>query len=347
MPARMPRLRDRLKSSSQWIRSLDGCLLSDDSWRRRHLAICALLTVNALVVAPWSILAPHGTGLWPELAALAASLAVAWFGGLERRPRELGVVAGLLLCAAIQNRYIANLSSVAAAYVVLLAIYQDWLPVAVGVAGTLILPILAVADPQALNQWRAFEREAPLTGALARFLGVCLAASAVLLVWRANGAASRDMLTGLATRELAERRLGLALNEGRRPAALICDVDAFRLAANDLPRHRSNELIRRVGRRLSRAASEMDLVVAAGGGAKYLVVCTSDRSETEVRELGRRLREAVTRAPFLIGGDAIPLTVSVGMAIARQADDAGDLLRAADMAMLRAKGRGEAAIVLA
>ncbi len=108
-----------------------------------------------------------------------------------------------------------------------------------------------------------------------------------------------DGVTGLGTRQLAERRLDLALRNGRTPAALIVDVDAFRLAADDLPRSSADDLIRAVGQRL-RTASTGD-IVAATGGARYLVVTLTDTDVTRDAEAhARHLCASIARDPFVV-----------------------------------------------
>jgi diguanylate cyclase (GGDEF)-like protein len=348
MPAtRGRRWRGSLAEWSSWSAGLDGTLLTDAAWNRRHLVVAALTTVNAVGAVVLGVTAPHGSGLWVEVVALVAALTVAWIPKLGRRPRELAIVGALLLCAALQNRYGANFSSLSAVYILGIAVYQDWLPLAAALVGILILPLLAIFTPETLEEWRSFQEESPTTGAFVRTLGVYLAAGVAVLVWRANGVAARDGLTGLATRGLAERRLSQALRNGRHPAVLVCDVDAFRLVADDVPRASADALIRDVGRRLRDVAWESDRLLAAGGGARYILLALQDDDAEDAEQLARRCCELVGSRPFAVDGAEIPLTASVGVAAGQPGDEATDLLRAAEVAMRRAKWRGDPAVAVA
>lgn len=339
---------DRARATwSSWTSGLDGRLLTDAAWRRRHLVVATLATANGIAAMVLGINATHGSGLWIQGAALALALTAAWHPGLDRRPRELAIVVAFLLCASVQNRYGANFSSLSAAYVLLIAVYQDWLPLAAALLGILVLPIVAIASPDSLEQWKAFQEETPRTGSFVRTFGVYVAAGVAVLIWRANGVAARDRLTGLATREHAERRLSQALRNGRHAAVLVGDVDAFRLAADELPRASSDGLIRDVGRRLHAVLAPRDEILAAGGGATYILVRLADTSPEEAEQMARRWCEAVSREPFEVESSRVPVSISVGFAPGSPQDEPSDLLRAAEIAMRRAKWRGDPAIAMA
>jgi diguanylate cyclase (GGDEF)-like protein len=246
----------------------------------------------------------------------------------------------------IQNRYVGNLAGLWAAYVLLLSIYQDWLPIAAGLIGAMALPILAAVSPDTLTAWRAYQTEDPEFGSILRLIGVSASALVALVTWRANGAVNRDRLTGLATRGVAERRLEGALERGGRPATLVCDVDAFRLVCDGLPRSAGDALIRDVGRRVRATCRAGDLVATAGG-AKYIVVLHQDTGSFEAAALGQRIRRAVSEQPFAAAGSEVPMSMSVGIAACGGEHQASDLLQSADRAMQRAKARGGNTVVVA
>jgi diguanylate cyclase (GGDEF)-like protein len=340
-------MRRRIAAWSSWTSGLDGGLLTDAAWRGRHLIVATIATVNAAIAIALGAAESHDAWMWAQAAALVVALAVAWAPLRRRRPRELAIVVAFLLCAALQNHYVANLSTLSGAYVLLIAVYQDWLPLAASLVGILALPALAIVSPDSLASWKSFEAESPGTGALVRTLGVYVAAGVAVLVWRANGVAARDAMTGLATREHAERRLSRALRDGRRPAVLVGDVDVFRLVADELPRAGSDALIRAVGRRLRDAVGTDGVIVAAGGGARYILVRLDDTSAAEGTALARRWCEAVGQNTFAVADAEVPLTISVGVALGSPDDAASDLLRAAELAMRRAKWGGDPAVAIA
>ncbi len=72
-----------------------------------------------------------------------------------------------------------NLAALSAAYVLLLAVYQDWFPLVAALIGSLTLPALAIISPESLDAWKAFQREAPGTGAWVRVIGIFMAAGVV------------------------------------------------------------------------------------------------------------------------------------------------------------------------
>src|SRR4051812_30164369 len=104
-PGMGARVRRSLAEWSSWSAGLDGTLLTDAAWGRRHLVVVSLASANAVGAVVLGLTSSHGWGLWVEAAALGLALAVAWLPSLGRRPRELAIVAALFLCAAIQNRY--------------------------------------------------------------------------------------------------------------------------------------------------------------------------------------------------------------------------------------------------
>jgi diguanylate cyclase (GGDEF)-like protein len=340
-------MRRRLAAVSSWTSGLDGGLLTDAAWRGRHVIVASLATMNGCVAIAFGVTSARDAGMWAQAAVLVAALAVAWAPLRARRPRELAIVVAFFLCASLQNHYAGNLSPLSGAYVLLVAVYQDWLPLAASLVGILVLPALAIFSPDTLASWKAFQAETPATGAFVRTLGVYVAAGVAVLVWRANGVAARDGMTGLATREHAERRLSLALRSDRRPAVLVGDVDVFRLVADDLPRAGSDALIRDVGQRLRHAVAGEGVIVAAGGGASYILVRLGDTDAAEGERLARRACEVVGREPFAVGDAEVPLTISVGIALGSPEDAASDLLRAAELAMRQAKWGGDPAIALA
>jgi diguanylate cyclase (GGDEF)-like protein len=343
---RTSHIRSRLVALGQSIRGFDSGLLSDASWQRRHRLLLGIAASNAALAVVYGATTRHGSGLWIDAAIALFGFLLAANPALGRRPREIGVVIILFTAGAIENRYIGNLTGLGAAYVLLLAVYQDWVALAAGAIGGLVMPLIAALSPDTLLAWRAFQREDPEVGALLRLIGVAGSAAVAVLTWRANGAVSRDRLTGLATRGVAERRLQGALDRGRRPVAVVCDVDAFGLVCEGLPQSTGDELIRAVGLRL-RAASRAGDLVASAGGAKYIVVRSQDTEAGDALALGQRLAAAIVREPFIADDIVVPMSVSVGVATAEGEHDASDLLQSADVAMQGAQGRGGDSAVLA
>jgi len=186
----------------------------------------------------------------------------------------------------------------------------------------------AANDKQALEALAAMAEEA-----LAR----------VHLVDEMAHLARHDSLTGLANRTLFQDRVehALELQQRRRGlvAVLYCDLDAFK-AVNDRFGHEvGDELLAAVSRRLRDCLRPGDTVARLGGDE--FAVLLEDAGHLEgVRQVCVRILEAL-RPSFELAGRQVSVGTSIGVALSADAEDAGALLRNADMAMYRAKSLGK------
>jgi diguanylate cyclase (GGDEF)-like protein/PAS domain S-box-containing protein len=156
-------------------------------------------------------------------------------------------------------------------------------------------------------------------------------------------AALHDPLTGLANRTLALDRLGYALERRRREggevAVLVVDLDHFKLINDSLGHAAGDELLKLVAPRL-RAAVRAGDTVARLGGDEFAVISPGMERVRDVITIAQKLAGAVSR-PFQLESGERFISASIGIAVATQAaDDAESLIRDADIAMYRAKGRG-------
>jgi diguanylate cyclase (GGDEF)-like protein/PAS domain S-box-containing protein len=152
-----------------------------------------------------------------------------------------------------------------------------------------------------------------------------------------------DALTDLPNRTLLQDRLhqavALAKRQNRLLAVHFLDLDHFK-AVNDLLGHdQGDALLRGVADRLQRAVRASD-TVARIAGDEFAIVQT-DLSHTEgAATLAQRLL-AVVAAPFLLNGQTIRPTASIGIAVYPKDNPSGDqLLQSADRAMYLAKQKG-------
>jgi diguanylate cyclase (GGDEF)-like protein/PAS domain S-box-containing protein len=123
----------------------------------------------------------------------------------------------------------------------------------------------------------------------------------------------------------------------RQVAAIFVDLDGF-TGVNDSVGHGAGDLLlAQAGRRLSAAAPQA--TVARWGGDEFAVLVSDAESEHEVVELAERLGDRIAAEPFSVADIQIPLTASIGVALAGHGDDE-HLLRNADVAMSRAKEAG-------
>ena len=155
------------------------------------------------------------------------------------------------------------------------------------------------------------------------------------LAWQA----SHDDLTGLPNRARLLELIREALEPGHGPAALLfLDLDGFKTVNDSLGHHVGDELLRRVGGRLAEQVRPGDAVGRLG--ADQFLVLARDCDTAEAASLAFRLQSSFSR-PFHAEGISVPLSASIGVAVAQPgADRAHQLLSDADTAAFAAKGAG-------
>jgi diguanylate cyclase (GGDEF)-like protein/PAS domain S-box-containing protein len=146
--------------------------------------------------------------------------------------------------------------------------------------------------------------------------------------------AQHDALTGLPNRRRMQDVLDSTLQQDA-VAVLFVDLDGFK-PVNDAHGHEAgDELLRQVAQRLSACVREQD-VLARVGGDEFVVLMPGVLAWDDAEAMAARLREAVG-APFLIDGYEIRIGASVGLHVGAPAEDADEVLRAADHAMYTVK----------
>ena len=157
-------------------------------------------------------------------------------------------------------------------------------------------------------------------------------------------AAFYDQLTGLPNRALFKDRLEVAVGRARgrdahRFAVLFLDVDRFKLVNDSLGHKAGDELLVEIAQRLEACRRRGDTVARLGGDEFTLLVERVD-DESEAISVAERVHRAMA-APFLVEGHEVFSSVSIGIALGGPSTEHPDhLLREADTAMYRAKGRG-------
>ena len=156
--------------------------------------------------------------------------------------------------------------------------------------------------------------------------------------------ALHDSLTGLPNRALVLDRLNHALARAARTemtiGVLFLDLDRFKLVNDSHGHPVGDQVLTMLADRLTSAMRPSD-TVARFGGDEFVALCDNLASEREVQEVATRMADAV-RVPFLIDGQELFLTGSIGIAVSGRGESAEDLLRNADAAMYRAKELGRA-----
>ena len=159
--------------------------------------------------------------------------------------------------------------------------------------------------------------------------------------------AFHDPLTDLPNRRLFVDDLERALKrtrrrKGRKSAVLYMDLDNFKVVNDSLGHEVGDHLLVAVGQRLEGCLRRGE-VAARLGGDEFTFLLENVSSAGEAEAVAERIiRELM--APFAIEGHLIFATISIGIALSDTVSlGQGDLLlRAADIALYRAKGKTKA-----
>lgn len=215
--------------------------------------------------------------------------------------------------------------------------------------------VVALQQPQALGQtlYRDHPANLSMVFALAVFailLNFALAALVTArLLRRLEHQSTHDALTGVLNRRglqgLMAREASRHQRFGHGWAVVAVDVDHFK-RVNDRHGHGAGDAVLvRVARALAATAREVDSVGRMGGEEFVVLLPGCDAAGAE--QVAQRLVGAARTLVHPELGDAVPVTVSAGVAVARSRDDTvGDLLRRVDRALYAAKAAGRDRVVV-
>jgi diguanylate cyclase (GGDEF)-like protein len=161
--------------------------------------------------------------------------------------------------------------------------------------------------------------------------------------------AHHDPLTQLPNRRQLSARLAEALTRaGRhsRLALLFVDVDNFKSINDTLGHSFGDRVLQQIAARLHAATAGAASLLARLGGDEFTVLLENVTSDAEVQRCAEQI-VATLQQPLTVDGRVLITTASLGASLyPDHATDAEGLLRAADVALFRAKelGRNRAAI---
>jgi diguanylate cyclase (GGDEF)-like protein len=163
------------------------------------------------------------------------------------------------------------------------------------------------------------------------------------LLEKVSHLAWHDALTGLPNRRLFEDRVEQELVRSRRVGEPVCmffvDLDHFKIVNDTFGHGAGDDLIQQVAERLVDTVRRQD-TVARVGGDEFAILLPGLSDQLAIDQLAQRSLEAVS-APFLVLGEEIGASASIGIAMAPEHGDSYDeLLSRADEAMYRAKALG-------
>lgn len=162
--------------------------------------------------------------------------------------------------------------------------------------------------------------------------------------------AFHDALTGLPNRALFSDRLQQAINRSNAQlrrgsdyaySVFFLDIDRFKVINDSMGHQVGDKLLVDVGTRLAACVRPGD-TVARFGGDEYAILLEQAKDVEAVLHVAARILEEF-RQPFLINGQEILSTVSIGIALgSSRYGKSEQLLRDADIAMYQAKAKGKA-----
>lgn len=151
-----------------------------------------------------------------------------------------------------------------------------------------------------------------------------------------------DALTGLYNRrgmiQLGEFELRRARRIGRPFCGMIFDVDHFK-RVNDHYGHKvGDEVLQKLAERCQKTSRSVDLISRYGG--EEFVILLPETNLESARRVAERLRQSIMNEPFPTDAGSLRITISIGVAEAKDADSLHSLIERADIALYKAKNAG-------
>jgi two-component system chemotaxis family response regulator WspR len=158
-----------------------------------------------------------------------------------------------------------------------------------------------------------------------------------------------DGLTGLGNRRYFDEYLGAEWKRGLRTqtavSVLMIDVDHFK-RYNDAYGHLAgDDVLKRVSGVLQSSANRSTDLAARYGGEEFVIVLT-DVTLAGAQHVAERLTEGVRDLAIPHGEGRISVSIGVATMLPEEGGSPDDLVKAADLALFRAKAEGRDRVVL-
>ncbi len=158
--------------------------------------------------------------------------------------------------------------------------------------------------------------------------------------------ALHDSLTGLANRALLTESLNQALKRQQRHperlfGVLFLDLDRFKVINDRLGHSLGDQLLIALAQRLEKCKRASD-TVARLGGDEFIILLEELTSLESAIKVAERIHQELEK-PFILKNKELFVSASIGIALSspHYYSEPAQLLRDADTAMYRAKGRGK------
>lgn len=151
---------------------------------------------------------------------------------------------------------------------------------------------------------------------------------------------NRDGLTGVWSRKYGLEQLELAVENCAQVALIFADIDRLKPFHDAYGHPPADKLIIEVGREIDAVSGENALVFRLGGDEFGVIL--SEISLQAAREIAEEIRAGREKTMLTPDGkEVVALTLSIGIAhFPTQVSSAENLLLAADLALMKAKGEG-------
>ncbi|HEU5034330.1 MAG TPA: diguanylate cyclase [Mycobacteriales bacterium] len=165
----------------------------------------------------------------------------------------------------------------------------------------------------------------------------------VLLHQEAQRLSVTDGLTGVGNyrffQSMLSREIERAARFARPLALLMLDLDRFKNVNDEHGHQIGDAVLVELAQRVHAQVREVDILARYGG--EEFVVLLPETDPEGAGHTAERICQAVRERPFTIGSLALPITVSLGVAVfPAHGDSAATLVRSADAALYAAKSGG-------
>jgi diguanylate cyclase (GGDEF)-like protein len=164
-----------------------------------------------------------------------------------------------------------------------------------------------------------------------------------------NTETTRDPLTGFWNRssilEILHRELYRSRRQSSALAVLMVDIDHLKQINHQHGHLAGDAIMREAARRITSAIRRYDAAGRYDGGQFVIVSPTCDRSGAMSQ--AQRIRSKICEKPFKIFKGDFPITISLGISVNCNNQEAHELISAADAALAEAKKAGSNGVELA
>ncbi|MET0531233.1 MAG: EAL domain-containing protein, partial [Microvirga sp.] len=165
------------------------------------------------------------------------------------------------------------------------------------------------------------------------------------ILWTAH----HDPLTNLPNRAIFQARLANALeqsaNIGRKVGLILLDVDHLKEINDTIGHDAGDAVLQAVANTLTRTVRATD-IVARNGGDEFAIILPGITGEDEVKAVAFPILEELQK-PFTYGIRTLDCRASFGVSIwPDHAQEAADLLKQADAALMTAKTTGRSKVMV-